>query len=1004
MSNIMDFFVAEYAAMQLKNETAEETVDDVSVDSDIAEDEAEENDTPEVPVEDTEEDIEDISIEDGVDSTESDSKDDDFSVTVDDVLNNLEDAANGTGEDSTEEKEDKEVNHRILQDFGNKIDGARKEIYGIYQRSLEMLDEENVFDSLSKAWPAPDYAKLLESGIESWKVSAIRALRESIPNRSKRGYRVTWKDLLVEKRKLAIDILKDNHTKDSFICYLNSRAEKFENFTDDNFADQDSGSYRRWGYALHQFMLYDKLGHKNNLNQYYLCYNYRYIHNKGYALLKKVPTYEDACTYSEKISYTGNYGNFGVIASGLESIDDIYTALESELNLVASNTTTSRGGSKRLTAEDFLISKFYNDESNKWYIYGFKGNYEIVLKTGFDKYSDAYKYKHDHLQELVDSFKLKSKLPAERTDNNREREGKVYRTNNEDITPEKFQETFGFYGVQFGNWVEGKLRQEFVNRTYDALLDLATAIKVPPKALSLNGTLGLSFGGRGRGGRSAALAHYEPTFTTINLTKKKGAGCLAHEWFHALDNYLGRKENKQMATDYYDWREYRLAGHDMVTTGETQYKGILESFKNRSKLRHDLVYGICDSLFELRNTKVFSRSASLDKSRSKPYWSTTIEVMARSFEKYVKETLKEQGITNDFLVNIKDEKTWKNETSFPYVYPTDNEYDTVKKGFNSFFTNLKSRTLENGNEELFSCSAHDTIGSQLEACKPISKHNLNHEQIALLQFSQEELGLPVAFYDGPETLHGKFSPDEGIMYLNRNSEMNLEWTFYHEVFHALKYQEPELYRDLLDFVETDNIVTREQIESYRIEHKAKDLPDDIVKEEMLANAFADKKTGNSIVYRMANKKPNLAVRFMRFTKNVALKAVSFFKNEPLKGELSASQFEAFSKRLDMITETMAVKGVKPLARVSNILLPNGQSITTDDVREVSNTTCTPFRKAPDKQAEYDKHIATQFTKRYPQKLIEETLLNNSPLGRKPGYVTEIISSIKQNKLTPSSVR
>ena len=34
---------------------------------------------------------------------------------------------------------------------------------------------------------------------------------------------------------------------------------------------------------------------------------------------------------------------------------------------------------------------------------------------------------------------------------------------------------------------------------------------------------------------------YEPLRKVINLTKMHGAGSLAHEWWHGLDDYLGGK-------------------------------------------------------------------------------------------------------------------------------------------------------------------------------------------------------------------------------------------------------------------------------------------------------------------------------------------------------------------------------------------------------------------------------------------------------------------------------
>lgn len=82
-----------------------------------------------------------------------------------------------------------------------------------------------------------------------------------------------------------------------------------------------------------------------------------------------------------------------------------------------------------------------------------------------------------------------------------------------------------------------KNRQESLNHAYDALMDLATVLNIPPKAISLNGTLGIAFGARGKG---SAAAHYEGDKVVINLTKLSGAGSLAHEWGHALDDYFGK--------------------------------------------------------------------------------------------------------------------------------------------------------------------------------------------------------------------------------------------------------------------------------------------------------------------------------------------------------------------------------------------------------------------------------------------------------------------------------
>ncbi|ENA2054203.1 hypothetical protein ABFZ42_005445, partial [Escherichia coli] len=47
------------------------------------------------------------------------------------------------------------------------------------------------------------------------------------------------------------------------------------------------------------------------------------------------------------------------------------------------------------------------------------------------------------------------------------------------------------------------------------------------------------------------------------------------------------------------------------------------------------------------------RSALLDEVRSKPYWSTDVEMAARAFERYVQDKARTAGVENDYLVNIR---------------------------------------------------------------------------------------------------------------------------------------------------------------------------------------------------------------------------------------------------------------------------------------------------------------------------------------------------------------
>lgn len=122
-----------------------------------------------------------------------------------------------------------------------------------------------------------------------------------------------------------------------------------------------------------------------------------------------------------------------------------------------------------------------------------------------------------------------------------QRIGAARRVDGENVSSEQVLATFGFRGINFGNWMKGKgneaERQLHLNHIYDAFLDLAEILDLPPKAMSLDGMLGIAVGAQG-GGQN--LAHFVPGVNEINLTRTSGAGALAHEWAHALDHYFAR--------------------------------------------------------------------------------------------------------------------------------------------------------------------------------------------------------------------------------------------------------------------------------------------------------------------------------------------------------------------------------------------------------------------------------------------------------------------------------
>lgn len=95
-------------------------------------------------------------------------------------------------------------------------------------------------------------------------------------------------------------------------------------------------------------------------------------------------------------------------------------------------------------------------------------------------------------------------------------------------------EKYKLAGFEFGNWLSNNERYDHVLAAQRALKMLAWVMGA--ENLGFDYHVGIAFGARGKG---KALAHYEPGFNIINLTKMKGSASLAHEYGHALDFNFG---------------------------------------------------------------------------------------------------------------------------------------------------------------------------------------------------------------------------------------------------------------------------------------------------------------------------------------------------------------------------------------------------------------------------------------------------------------------------------
>lgn len=168
---------------------------------------------------------------------------------------------------------------------------------------------------------------------------------------------------------------------------------------------------------------------------------------------------------------------------------------------------------------------------------------------------------------------------------------------------------FKFKGFEFGNWLSQAERYD-VFRTFQlCLVDMENWLG--STNLGLDHQIAVAFGARGSKG---ALAHYEPVVNVINMTKKKGAGSLLHEYAHAIDYTIGgfvpEEQNKLFTA--------LSGGHTIkqfVNNVGCQFRAMMNKI---------LIY--------VRSTESFTKLKKI--THDSDYWCNSTELFARLTESY----------------------------------------------------------------------------------------------------------------------------------------------------------------------------------------------------------------------------------------------------------------------------------------------------------------------------------------------------------------------------------
>lgn len=249
-----------------------------------------------------------------------------------------------------------------------------------------------------------------------------------------------------------------------------------------------------------------------------------------------------------------------------------------------------------------------------------------------------------------------------------ERIGETWRPLDRHVTGDELIQRYGIRAGEFGNWTNNNERQTSLDYAYDAFADLAYALNIDEKSVSLRGlslsSLAIAFGARGRGD---AVAHYEPLREVINLTKLRGAGSLGHEWAHALDHLMGESVGLPC----------------LATKGQ-----MFDHIKSLKTVMHR-IYRNEKGIY----TQYYIDSTKFDDQYSKDshgYWASDCELFARAFACYLADKLATEGKKNDYLNGHCDTYvSMDKKGDWIFAYPRGDERLRINEAFDELISELK---------------------------------------------------------------------------------------------------------------------------------------------------------------------------------------------------------------------------------------------------------------------------------------------------------------------------
>ena len=223
--------------------------------------------------------------------------------------------------------------------------------------------------------------------------------------------------------------------------------------------------------------------------------------------------------------------------------------------------------------------------------------------------------------------------------------------------------------------------------------------------------------------------------------------------------------------------------------------------------------------------------------------------------------------------------------------------------------------------EKFSARRQEEIKKMLDGITLVSPNRLSPRKRALRDWGHE-MGVPVVLFKGDPSLHGFHS--DGVTFLNVDSKITPQWTFWHEAMHWMKANNPDLYNDIVHEIGGAEGFTKEQLDAYRKEIGAEHMSDADVIEEMIADALPDVRRRVPLLRDVGKRDTGVVERLVAWVHDVMRRFHDHFFTP--KGGLTNDQRRAMVRAFGNLVGSIRDADGKQIFRVAN----DGARITLRD--------------------------------------------------------------------------